>query len=174
MTSLAPLMSSAKSDWRAPDVVLDLVRQVGDIALDPCTGLDNPVAASAYCVSPTDWDGDPAVVVDGLRADWLALSGGGLVYVNPPFGRGVDAWMLRCLATGATGGECIALVPARTDTKWHRFCAPPASRAVCFWAGRLTFVGAPGPAPFPSAIVYWGPRRHRFAEVFSSRGAIWT
>lgn len=166
MNRLAPLMSSADSSWRTPDVVLDLVRHMGPVALDPCSHQDSAVAAARELRLDK---GD-----NGLEADWMALAAGGLIYVNPPYGRAIHHWVMRCHVAGQVGGECVALLPARTDTSWwHRFCAPPAADAVCFWAGRLTFVGAPSAAPFPSAIVYWGPRRHRFADVFAGVGALW-
>jgi hypothetical protein len=172
---LAPLMSSAKSDWRTPDNVLDLVRQVGSIALDPATSMDNPTGARVFCVHPRDWiPGVPAAVPDGLNQVWPELASGGLPYVNPPYGRDIGRWLARCWYVGQLGGEVIALLPARTDTAWwNRFVAPPASQAVCFWAGRLTFVGAPSPAPFPSAVAYYGRRANRFADVFETMGAIW-
>lgn len=180
MTVAAALMSSASSTWQTPDCVLDLVRQLGPIALDPCTALDNPVGARVWCVAPDAWNAERDDVhadmyLDGLNEEWPTLAKGGLVYCNPPFGRGVSAWLARCRAAAHFGCEVIALVPARVDTAWwNDFCAPPAADAVCFWRGRLTFRGAPGPAPFPSAIVYHGPRKHRFADVFSTAGAIWS
>lgn len=159
---LSPLMSSSKTTWQTPDVVLDLVRELGPIALDPCTAPENPTGARAFCSE------------GGLEQSWPVLSAGGMVYVNPPFGRGVASWMARCYAASHFGCEVIALVPARVDTAWWNcWVVPPTAQAVCFWRGRLTFRGAPGPAPFPSAIVYWGARAYRFADVFSTVGAIW-
>jgi hypothetical protein len=164
----AALMSSAAGDWRTPEIVLEHVRQVGAIGLDPCGRQDSIVGAKV------EW----RLTVDGdslLRpvTDWF---GKGLVYCNPPYGRGVDAWLSRCAMVAGAEGEAIALIPARTDTRWWRlFCVPgEAADAVCFWHGRLTFLGAPAAAPFPSAIVYWGTRSHRFADVFQSVGSIWT
>ena len=164
MNRLAPPMSSARSDWNTPDVVLELARQMGPIALDPCSNETSIVGATV------EWrlerDGD------SLMRPWPAT---GMVWVNPPYGRSVGLWTSRCRDYAwVSGGEAIALVPARTDTTWwHRDCVPPKSDAVCFWKGRLTFLGAPASAPFPSALVYWGPRRFKFRDVFQGSGAIW-
>lgn len=49
MNRLAPLMSSAKDDWQTPAEVLELVRKVGPIVLDPCTTVDNPTGAALIC-----------------------------------------------------------------------------------------------------------------------------
>ncbi len=144
---IAPqLMSSAKGDWQTPEVVLDAVREFfgGAIGLDPCTAGDNPTRAVRFFALPQD----------GLAASW---EGFGSIYCNPPYGRGIKPWVDACAQAGSHS-EVIALLPARPDTVWFQPCFPPRSSAICFWKGRLTFKGAPDPAPFPSVIVYWSPR----------------
>lgn len=74
----AGLMSSGRSDWNTPEEVLDLVRQLGAIRLDPCSNATSIVAATVQ------WDGRE---VDGLRSSWAALASG---VAEPPrsrFGR---------------------------------------------------------------------------------------
>jgi hypothetical protein len=173
-------MSSGSGDWQTPACVLERVRKVGPIALDPCTTRGNPTRAFSICLERGPRPGDDdRVHIDGLAVAWVdALAAGkldGLVYVNCPYGRAISQWTKRCNAGAAEDGlEIIALLPARTDTRWWRDCTPPVhAQAVCFWAGRLRFVGAPASAPFPSALVYWGPRKHRFADAFADVGAIW-
>lgn len=177
MNRLSPLMSSANSEWQTPPVVLELVRKVVPIALDPCTTVANPCGAEEIAIAVVRMEMPERVHVDGLALDWAAVveRRGGLVYVNPPYGRAIGDWTDKCRNVAAEQGiDVIALLPARTDTRWWQAdCAPPEAAAVCFWSGRLTFVGAPAPAPFPSALVYWGPNKYRFADVFAARGAIW-
>ena len=72
----------------------------------------------------------------------------------------------------ALGEEIIALLPARVDTKWFQEDIFPTAAAICFWKGRLTFLGAPAPALFPSAVVYWGPNVQRFVSAFQTAGTI--
>lgn len=175
----------SRDDWQTPAEVLELVRRVGPIALDPCTSPDNPTGARHWCIQWPDspaadgpavsWDAPEECHADGLTLPWDDLAAGGLVYVNPPYSRGnLGRWAARCHSAALCGAEVIALVPVDTSTGWwHDYCAPPKSQAVCFYRGRLRFVGAPGPAPFASALVYWGPRRFRFADVFADAGAIW-
>lgn len=146
-------MSSDRLDWNTPERVLDLVRQVGQIGLDPCSNATSLVRASV------EW------VFGGLDRSWRNY---GLVYVNPPYGREIEPWIVRC-ASG-DGDEVVALLPARTDTRWWRCVAT--AQAVCFWHGRLRFLGAPSSAPFPSAIAYWGPRAGQFSRVFGPHGWI--
>jgi hypothetical protein len=57
--------------------------------------------------------------------------------------------------SGEGGAIIVALVPARTDTRWwHEHVA---QHEVEFLPGRLRFGGAKHSAPFPSAIVIMRP-----------------
>lgn len=161
------LLSSTKHDWMTPSVVLERVRMVAPIALDPCTTEDNPTGAKLAFYPPT---------YDGLSVGWAgpAIAVAGLTYVNPPYGREIGAWVDGCVEAAAPYDlsghefhpEIIALVPARVDTAWYRRCVETA-QAIRFWNGRLTFKGAPHPAPFPSALIYWGDRARRFHRAFA-------
>ncbi len=67
---------------------------------------------------------------DGLRQPWH-----GRVWLNPPYGRGIDGWLERFVAHR----NGIALIFARTDTEWfHRFAVE--ADALCFTRGRIPFV----------------------------------
>jgi phage N-6-adenine-methyltransferase len=153
------LLSSEKHDWQTPDCVLKLVRVVagGEIALDPCTTADNPCEAEEV-ITPEE---------DGLELPWDTL---GLVYVNPPYGA-IKTWAEKILEE-SIDAEIIALVPARTETKWFCQLVWEGADACCFWKGRLTFKGAPSSAPFPSAVAYYGPRPAFFEYVFARAGRV--
>ena len=60
------------------------------------------------------------------------------------------------LAEARRGATVVCLVPARTDTLWWHEYVMRASE-VRLIRGRLSFVGAKSAAPFPSAIVVFGP-----------------
>ena len=159
MTNLAPLMSSADPTWRTPDNVLEPVRSIAPIGLDPATDSENPTRANMYYTPATS----------GLVLGW---SGFGLVYCNPPYGRVIGPWVERMAWFGNLHEtEVIGLVPARVDTAWWQDNIVTAA-AICFWRGRLKFKGAKDAAPFPSALAYWGPRPERFREVFGPHGWI--
>jgi hypothetical protein len=72
--------------------------------------------------------------------------------MNPPYGRGIGAWMRKAWEAAQTTAELVCcLVPARTDTRWwHTYCT---RGEIEFLEGRLHFGGAANGAPFPSAVV---------------------
>lgn len=162
------LFSSERDDWNTPEEILTLVRELGPIGLDPCSNGSSIVSAALA------YDKE----ANGLSRTW---AGNGLVFVNPPYGRatkgapGITPWISKCRDEATHGAEIVALVPARTDTKWFQEYGFTASR-VLFYRGRVRFTisgsaTAVG-APFPSAILYWGPNGPRFSMIFSSRGRI--
>lgn len=158
---LAPLMSSRRKDWNTPQIIIDILKPLGPIALDPCSNASSIVPA--YLSWSLESDGD------SLMRPWCGIEGDeGLVYVNPPYGRVLPRWIEKCRIEAAEGREIVALVPSRTDTRWFDN-AWLTSDAVAFFRGRLKFLGAPHPAPFPSALIYWGPRRFEFESAVESR-----
>jgi hypothetical protein len=154
------MLRSKRDDWRTPQNIVDVVYEaLGDVELDPCGNRHSLVGArKQYLLSKGE---------DGLVLPWR-----GRVFVNPPFSSGA-AWLDKAATCWAAGGdfECIMLMPARVDTKaFHR--SGTTADAICFWKGRLTFVGAPASAPFPTMFMYWGDRPGLFAEVFSKHGHV--
>ncbi len=179
MKGLAPLMSSARTGdwgadcWQTPDEVLDLVRSVGPIDLDPCTVAANPTRAS-FILTGTGANGERTS--GGLNP--IGWPGYGLVYVNAPYSE-MKQWAERLAFEVKRTGikrEYIALVPARTDTRWWQTLTDAKPARVCFWRGRIKFKhpdGTPGQsAPFPSAVFYYGADDQTFTRVFSSKGWI--
>ncbi len=107
---------------------------------------------------------------DGLAHPWS-----GRVYLNPPYGREIESWVRRLVDEYAAGRmtEAIALLPARTDTRWFQLLG---DWPICFVRGRLKFSDRPTPAPFPSILVYFGTRSEEFRQAFAAIGdtrAIW-
>ena len=154
------LFSSDRIDWNTPQKVVDLVKKMGEIGLDPCSNPNSLVGARESLSLENGQD--------GLRAAW---NGRGLVYCNPPYGRVIADWSRKMVMEGRGGTEIIALVPSRTDTFWMQLMLEYCNLCL-FWSGRLTFLGAPSSAPFPSAIVYFGHREQLFCDVFGEHGKL--
>jgi hypothetical protein len=154
------LFSSAKDDWNTPEEVLQLVRKLGPISLDPCSNAGSIVDAAREIRLPED----------GLLANWAELGAGGVVFVNPPYGQTASrVWLRKITEEAARGAEIVALLPARPDTQWFQRHGAKA-QAIVFWEGRLTFLGAPTSAPFPSLVLYYGPRPWAFLAAFEGQG----
>lgn len=98
----------------------------------------------------------PADAHYSAREDGLAQPWAGRVWCNPPYGVGTGRWLERL----ADHGDGVALVFARTDTRWFHAAVPWAT-AVCFIAGRLRFIPGDGrggrdTAGAPSALIAYG------------------
>lgn len=157
--TMSRLATGGKDDWCSPEVVLRRVRRIAPIGLDPCTSADNPVGAAAFFTRADD----------GLVRPW---SGYGLSFVNPPYSRAA-AWSQRVADSARLySDEIVSLVAARPDSRWFYLLCWDTAQAVCFWKGRLRFVGAPSSAPFPSALVYHGPRPWAFEAAFADAGRV--
>lgn len=157
---LAVHYSSATAEHYTPARVLDVVIAcLGAIDLDPCSNshTDPAVPAARHFT----------IAEDGLRHPWH-----GRVYMNPPYGDAIAGWIEKLAREYEAGHvtEAIALLPARTDTRWFRRLA---AHPVCFVDGRLRFSGAKAGAPFPSALVYLGPRPAAFAAACGALGRVY-
>ena len=85
---------------------------------------------------------------DGIHQDWS----GEVCWCNPPYGPEIRKWVHKAAQEADRGVTVVMLIPARVDTSWwHDHIEGKAE--VRFVRGRITFVGAEHPAPFPSAIV---------------------
>lgn len=86
----------------------------------------------------------------GLDVPWH-----GRVYVNPPYGKGIDRWLKKGLYDILSGDSevVVFLLPARTDTRWFHDWVLPFADEIRFIKGRLKFSGHKNSAPFPSMIV---------------------
>lgn len=152
------LMSSDDVEWYTPPEIRNAVLEAlgGIVDVDPCADPGRTFPAATHFTE----------VENGLARPWL-----GRVYMNPPYGRTIDAWTtkLRDELRDGWAKEAVALLPARTDTTWWHELAPP---VVCFIRGRLRFSGYESAAPFPSAAAYFGPNPERFEEAFGPLGLV--
>ena len=107
------------STWLTP---LQIIRALGIFDLDPCAA-----------PSPRPWATAERHIE--LPEDGLAVPWNGRVFLNPPYGNEISAW-LKKMAAHASG---IALTFARTETDaWQRWVWP-FSTAILFIDGRINF-----------------------------------
>jgi phage N-6-adenine-methyltransferase len=132
--------SSATDDWPTPQDFFDKVNEEFGFTLDPCSSAENTKCQQFFTKDD-----------DGLVQEWT-----GRVWMNPPYGRVIGAWMKKAYESAKSTAEAVVcLVPARTDTAWwHEYAMKGEVR---FIRGRLKFGGHANSAPFPSALVVFRP-----------------
>lgn len=136
------LMFSSKTDlWSTPQDFFDRLNAVFRFETDVCA-LPGNAKCPRYFTPETD----------GLAQDWI-----GTCWMNPPYGREIGKWVQKAYTSSRkNGATVVCLLPARVDTRWwHDYCAKAAE--IHFVKGRLKFGDAANSAPFPCAVVVFGP-----------------
>mgnify|MGYP002410489307 CR=1 FL=1 len=131
------MFSSKNMNWETPQNLFDKLDSEFHFTLDVCATKETAKCKNYYTPE-----------IDGLKQDWQ-----GIVYMNPPYGRKLlKLWIKKAYEESLKGITVICLIPARTDTLYfHNYCMK--AKEIRFIKGRLKFVGAKDPAPFPSAII---------------------
>ena len=153
------LFSSSQGNWATPQWLFDLIDRRFQFGLDAAA-----VAATAKCERYFGPDAVNPAHRDALSISWV-LPGAPSVFVNPPYGRGVNAWVAKAFDESRQGVVVVCLLMARTDTRWwHSYVM----RAAEVWliAGRVRFVhpvtGLSGnAAPAPSCVVVFRGEEQR-------------
>lgn len=140
----------ASDEWLTPASIVESIGPPFD--LDPCGHpCQDPRLARVVIQLPRN----------GLLEEWA-----GEIWLNPPYGPETDKWMERM----ALHNNGVALVFARTDTRWwHRHVAARAM-AVFFIRGRVRFARPDGEVAAdnggaPSALVGYGKSSERLLGV---------
>lgn len=150
----------------SPKELLDLVAEMwpAGISCDPCSDPESLVVAENKI--------DARTGIDGLVVPWT----GPRCYVNPPYDQ-ARSWLLRCLqfSMASPTHEVLCLVNAAVGSDYWREYVWPHAAVACL-APRVKFWCVSrqkwSPNPVDSAMVYYGPNKARFAEVFAKRGTI--
>lgn len=185
-----------RDDWQTPPAVFDPIHATFGFALDAAAS-DAAAARVPRFLSPAE---------DALRTPWAAKlddvePAARRVWLNPPYGRGVAAWVDRAAEQAAAGLAVVVLIMANTDTVyWARALRSPQLFGVVLLSGRVPFIlpaadGADGAeaeapktdgAPKGSALLifvpavrraglvphaYWDWREEPFGPVLSALGA---
>jgi hypothetical protein len=126
-------------EWLTPP---ELVIKLGNFDLDPCSPINAPFLHAKNNFTTID---------DGLTKEWF-----GRVYLNPPYGRGMELWMEKL----KNHGNGIALIFARTETKCFFEHIWNDAHGVLFVKGRIRFYhvsGIQGGTPgAPSVFIAYG------------------
>lgn len=138
------LNSTGKDDWETPDDLFERYNKRYHFILDAAADNGNHKCDRYF--------GPGGVVEDSLVVAWPLNEGN--IWLNPPYSRGLQAKFVSkaFLEAEFSANHVVCLLPARADTKlFHEIIQPYGE--VTFLQGRVKFVGAAYPAPFPSMIV---------------------
>ena len=103
------MFSSKTGNWSTPQEFFDKLNwRFGPFDLDPCATDDNKKCNNFFTKDQ-----------DGLLEDWT----GHTVFVNPPYGRGIEKWIEKGYRESHKNHtKVVMLIPSRTDTKyWHKY-----------------------------------------------------
>lgn len=128
-----------KIEWLTPP---DLVKKLGIFDLDPCSPVNAPFLHANTNFTIED---------NGLTKEWF-----GRVYLNPPYGKGMDLWIEKL----KKHGNGITLIFARTETKCFFEHIWNDADGILFVKGRIKFYhvsGIQGGTPgAPSLFIAYG------------------
>lgn len=141
--------------WLTPP---HIIKALGPFDLDPCSPAVRPFETAAKYYTEAD---------DGLAQAWS-----GRVWMNPPYGPGMDQWLSKL----AAHGNGLALIFARTETRAFFDHVWDKADALLFIKGRLRFHRPDGvmgsTAAAPSVLIAYGPENVQALERVSASGEI--
>ena len=137
--SLKIMFSSATDMWATPQSFFDELNNEFHFTLDPCATKANAKCNKFYTIDE-----------DGLQQDWK----GEVVFCNPPYGKMISSWVRKCSQESKKPNTMVvALLPARTDTRYFHDYIYGKAKEIRFIKGRLKFGDSKNSAPFPSMVV---------------------
>lgn len=138
------LFSSKTDLWETPwDFFKDIDGKF-KFTLDPCATPYNAKCSQFFTKE-----------IDGLSQDWS----GHIVFCNPPYGKEIPKWVKKCSEESLKPNTTIvALLPARTDTRWFHDYIYGKAKEIRFIKGRIKFLPETidrksSTAPFPSMLI---------------------
>jgi len=143
-----------KDEWLTPPSLLE---KLGNFDLDPCSAEEPPWEIAPHFYTKKD---------DGLYKIWF-----GRVFCNPPYGANTGKWLNKL----AAHGNGIALIFARTETKFFFDQVWEKADALFFFKGRLYFhhldgTKATANAGAPSVLVAYGDNNAKTLENLGIKG----
>lgn len=131
------MYTSNSEEWGTPQELFNRLNKEFSFTLDICVSKENAKCHKYYTKEE-----------DALKKEW-----GGVIWMNPPYGRQIGIWVKKAKETARQGkATVVCLLPARTDTAWWHDYAMKANE-IRLIRGRLKFGDGKGSAPFPSAVV---------------------
>ena len=135
-------------EWGTPQALFDKLNAEFNFSLDVCATPKNAKCERFIRLKE-----------NALNRSWTTAHGtySESVWMNPPYGRGIEAWVEKAYATSLAGVRVVALIPARTNAPWwHDYVMKAAE--IRFIRHKVPFEGDIEGVPFwGSAIAIFGP-----------------
>ena len=153
----ALMFSKASDEWATPQDFYDKLDAEFRFVVDAAATQDNKKRPLYYGI-----DDGLGCIGDALTQPWCT---DGAHWMNPPYSR-CREFIAKAAEERHKGVLTVALVPARTDTRWfheHLYhadalgWAPRTGIELRFIRGRLKFGDGKNSAPFPSMVVVFRP-----------------
>ena len=117
------LFTSNKDNWETPQELFNKLNRIFSFELDVAADENNHKCDLYFSKEQ-----------NGLSQEWKSRN-----WMNPPYGRDIINWIRKANEEAKKGKLTVALLPARTDTKWyHDYCV---MWHKVFLRGRLHFSG---------------------------------
>jgi hypothetical protein len=156
-TSFEGKTETGKDEWLTPP---EIIKSLGEFDLDPCSPINRPwdTAKNHYTIQD-----------DGLLLPW-----NGRVWLNPPYGNKIDAWLQKA----ALHQNCMVLIFARTDTASFHANVFNQADSILFIKGRLKFYHVSGKqgdsAGAPSCLVSYNKENSQYLKNSNIKGKLIT
>lgn len=132
MTFCEPISSG--SSIETPPSIFDPLNQEFAFVRDVCASTHNHKCDAYWSVKD-----------DALSQQWT-----GMLWMNPPYGRGIGDWVQKAYDSACDGyATVVCLLPVRSDNEWWKLVIQAEVR---FIRGRIRFVGTKGSCMFPVCV----------------------
>ena len=152
---------SELDEWGTPRWLFDLLAQEFRFTLDVCATADNTMLRNF--ISPEQ---------NGLTADWAKRARGGVCWLNPPYNAAALTEWMRKAHFESSRVTTVCLIPAKTGQRfWWDYVIKSEVR---FLKSTLKYTRngvEMAQAPFPSAVVVFGPRVKASVKWWDARVA---
>ena len=136
------MTSSETTEWTTPRDLFDHLDKIYHFTLDAAATSENALCDKFY-----------DEVTNGLAYSWKDE----VVFVNPPYGRRHNRKWAQKISYEGGNTTVVALVAARTGSKWFQDYIAKDANILYFLKGRLKFTNAVSGAPFDSCIAVFYP-----------------
>jgi len=148
-------VANTRTDWETPWPLFEKLDQEFRFTLD--------AAADEYNRKCERWLEGPCDGTDACGCGLCADIFDQVVWCNPPYGKGLEAWVAAFARWSLNGCTVVALLPANTDTRWFRSVYLFAHE-IRLLHGRVNFEGSNGGNTGGSLIAVYYPQPLRIRD----------